>query len=109
MPLYQLLGGAFRTEIEPYATGFYRIEGQEEKDRLALEAIRHFENGFRHMKVKLGFGVRDDLQVMDAIATALQGKDAVLMVDTNHSYGPNEAMMLGRGMQIMIYAGMKSL
>ena len=98
VPLYQLLGGAFRTEIEPYATGFYRIEGQGEKDRLALEAIRHFENGFRHMKVKLGFGVRDDLQVMDAIATALQGKDAVLMVDTNHSYGLNEAMMLGRGM-----------
>ncbi len=98
VPLYQLLGGAFRDEIEPYATGFYRISGQGEHDRLAEEAIRHFENGFKHMKVKLGFGVDDDLRVMHAVAAALQGKDAVLMVDTNHAYGLNEAANLGRGM-----------
>ena len=29
-PVYQLLGGAFRTKIKPYATGFYRIKGKGE-------------------------------------------------------------------------------
>ena len=27
-PVYQLLGGAVRDKITPYATGFYRIQGQ---------------------------------------------------------------------------------
>ena len=98
VPLYQLLGGAFRTEIEPYATGFYRISGQGEQDRLAEEALRHLENGFKHMKIKLGFGVDDDLSVMQTIAAALQGTDAVLMTDSNHAYGLNEATRLGLGM-----------
>ena len=28
VPVYKLLGGAFRTKVQPYATGFYRIKGQ---------------------------------------------------------------------------------
>ena len=35
VPVYALLGGAFRTQVAPYATGFYRIEGQGEAARLA--------------------------------------------------------------------------
>ena len=57
VPVYKLLGGAFRTRVQPYATGFYRIQGQGEAKRLAEEAIRHFEAGFALMKVKLGYGV----------------------------------------------------
>ena len=63
-PVYQLLGGSFRTKIKPYATGFYRIKGKGEASRLAEEALSHFENGFDHMKVKLGFGIDDDLKCM---------------------------------------------
>ena len=62
-PIYQLLGGAFRKKIKPYATGFYRLKGQNEASRLAEEALMHFENGFDHMKIKLGFGISDDLNV----------------------------------------------
>ena len=54
LPIHKLLGGAFRTRIQPYATGFYRIEGQGEAARLADEALRHFDAGFTLMKVKLG-------------------------------------------------------
>ena len=97
-PVYQLLGGAMRNDIQPYATGFYRISGQNEADRLAEEAIMHFENGFRAMKIKLGFGVKDDLAVMQAIAKAMQGKEVELMIDTNHSYGRTEAFELGHGL-----------
>ncbi len=27
IPVYKLLGGAFRARVQPYATGFYRIKG----------------------------------------------------------------------------------
>ena len=98
-PVYQLLGGAFRTTVQPYATGFYRIEGKNESARLAEEAIRHRENGFTAMKVKLGFGVRDDIHVMQSIAAAIDTDDIELMVDTNHAYGFREALQLGRELE----------
>ena len=40
VPIHRLLGGAFRTRVQPYATGFYRISGQGEAQRLADEALR---------------------------------------------------------------------
>lgn len=95
VPVYQLLGGAFRTEVEPYATGFYRIGGRGEARRLADEARQHFEAGFRLMKVKLGYGVDDDIEVMRAVWRAVGGKGVTLMVDTNHAYGRAEALRLG--------------
>ncbi|MDB4238821.1 mandelate racemase/muconate lactonizing enzyme family protein [Alphaproteobacteria bacterium] len=94
-PIYQLLGGAFRTKIKPYATGFYRIKGIGEAKRLSEEAISHYENGFDHMKVKLGFGLNDDLKCMKTIIEAIEGKAITLMVDTNHAYGRTEALELG--------------
>jgi len=68
VPVYQLLGGAFRNRVQPYATGFYRISGQG----------------------------ADDVEVIQAIAAALQGRGVTLMVDTNHGYGRAEALRLGR-------------
>ena len=94
-PIYQLLGGAFRKKIKPYATGFYRIKGQNEASRLSEEAITHYENGFDHMKIKLGFGINDDLKTMEKISKALENKKTSLMIDTNHAYGRTEALQLG--------------
>jgi len=99
VPVYKLLGGAFRTRVQPYATGFYRIKGQGEGERLADEAIRHFEAGFTLMKVKLGYGIDDDIVCMRAIGRALQGKPVRLMVDVNHAYGRAEALRLGRALE----------
>jgi D-galactarolactone cycloisomerase len=99
VPIYRLLGGAFRTRVQPYATGFYRIKGQGEAKRLAEEALRHFEAGFSLMKVKLGYGVDDDLACMQEIGRAIQGKPITLMVDTNHAYGRTEALRLGRALE----------
>jgi D-galactarolactone cycloisomerase len=98
-PVYQLLGGAFRREVQPYATGFYRVSGTDEASRLADEAIRHRDNGFTAMKVKLGFGVKDDLQVMEKIAAAIDTNSIELMVDTNHAYGYREALKLGKALE----------
>ncbi|MEC8091272.1 MAG: mandelate racemase/muconate lactonizing enzyme family protein [Pseudomonadota bacterium] len=100
-PVWQLLGGAFRREVEPYATGFYRIGGKGEAGRLVEEAHQHRERGFRFMKVKIGFGVEDDIEVMNAIHAALEGSGVTLMVDANHAYGRVEAVYLGEAMAHM--------
>jgi D-galactarolactone cycloisomerase len=97
-PIHKLLGGAFRSRVQPYATGFYRISGQGEAARLAEEALRHFDAGFALMKVKLGYGVDDDIACMQAIGKAIQGKPIRLMIDTNHAYGRAEALRLGRAL-----------
>lgn len=98
-PVYKLLGGAFRSRVQPYATGFYRIKGQGEAKRLAEEALRHFEAGFTLMKVKLGYGVEDDIACMREIGRAIEGKPIRLMVDINHAYGRGEALRLGRALE----------
>ncbi|MEZ5659611.1 MAG: mandelate racemase/muconate lactonizing enzyme family protein [Burkholderiaceae bacterium] len=97
-PIHRLLGGAFRRRVRPYATGFYRLRGPGEAKRLAEEALAHHERGFRTMKIKLGFGVDDDLAVMRAVAEALQGRGCTLMIDTNHAYGRAQALRLGRAL-----------
>ena len=99
VPVYRLLGGAFRTKVQPYATGFYRIKGQGEAKRLGEEALRHFEAGFTNMKVKLGYGVDDDIACMEEIGRAIQGRPITLMVDTNHAYGRADALRLGRALE----------
>ena len=98
-PIHQLLGGAFREKIKPYATGFYRLKGKGEANRLSEEALSHFENGFDHMKVKLGFGIDDDLKCMETIRNALRNKNVTLMIDTNHAYGRSEALILGKNLE----------
>lgn len=98
-PIHQLLGGAFRNKIKPYATGFYRLKGKGEANRLAEEAISHYENGFDHMKIKLGFGIEDDLKCMESIYSVLKNKNVTLMIDTNHAYGRSEALLLGKQLE----------
>lgn len=99
VPVHKLLGGAFRNKVQVYATGFYRISGQGEAKRLGEEAIRHYDAGFRLMKVKLGYGLNDDIAVMREIRRALGDREVTLMVDTNHAYGVAEAIRLGRALE----------
>ncbi len=84
-PVHKLLGGAFRTEVEPYATGLYRVEGGRYPDDLVQEARRYVDRGFRSMKLKIGFGVDEDLRAVAEVRKAL-GRDVRLMVDANHAY-----------------------
>ena len=97
-PIHPLLGGAFRYSIKPYAAGFYRVEGLGEAARLAKEARHHHQAGFTSMKIKLGFGLADDLAVMRAIGDAFEHTDVELMVDVNHAYGRQEARALGEAL-----------
>jgi D-galactarolactone cycloisomerase len=93
LPVHQLLGGAFRTSLRPYATGFYRVEGGSYPDQLVEEAIGHREAGFTAMKVKIGFGVEHDIRVVAAIREGI-GPDVRLLLDANHAYDVGNARRL---------------
>jgi D-galactarolactone cycloisomerase len=97
-PVWALLGGSFRDRIQCYATGFFRAKGRGESSAMAEEAQRHLANGFDIMKVKLGFGFRDDLEVMSRVRDAV-GTRAQLMIDVNHAYGSADAIRLGRALE----------
>ncbi len=91
VPIAKLLGGFFRNKVAAYATGFYRISGQGEASRLGEEAIAHYEAGFRAMKVKLGYGLDDDLAVMREIKRALGAREVTLMQVNPHVWGSGVA------------------
>lgn len=97
-PVWKLLGGAHRNRAQIYATGFYRVSGQGEAPRLAEEARQRAAEGFQFLKIKLGFGVADDLAVMRAVARAIEGQGLRMMIDTNHAYGVADAVRLGRAL-----------
>jgi D-galactarolactone cycloisomerase len=98
-PVARLLGGMFRTRVEAYATGFYRIQGRGEAARLAREFETHCGNGFRALKIKLGFGIEDDLAVMGSLKEMSANQE--VMIDVNHAYGVADAIRLGRSLEDM--------
>jgi D-galactarolactone cycloisomerase len=85
-PVHKLLGGAFRTEVIPYATGFYRRQGEVYPETGIEEAKWHLSEGFGAMKLKVGFGVEADLEYVHAIREAV-GPEVRLMMDANCAYG----------------------
>jgi D-galactarolactone cycloisomerase len=89
-PVHKLLGGAYRTRVQPYATGFYRIEGRRYPADAVAEAKRHIGNGFSAMKLKTGFGVEDDIRYILGVREGI-GDGPKLMVDANHAYNVGAA------------------
>ncbi|PJE30911.1 D-galactarolactone cycloisomerase [Pseudooceanicola antarcticus] len=93
-PVSVLLGGRWRERIEAYATGSFKRDGVDRVADNAEEMAGHAAAGFRRMKVKIGFGVEEDLRVIAAVREAI-GPDRRLMIDANHGYTVNEAVELG--------------
>ena len=92
-PVHKLLGGAYRTSLQPYATGFYRRRGGRYPDEACAEARRHVDKGFSAMKLKIGFGVDADIEYVRAVREAI-GPGPKLMVDANHAYNVGTARRL---------------
>jgi D-galactarolactone cycloisomerase len=95
VPVHQLLGGAARMEVAAYATGLYRRKSGEPIRYLAEEAAAYVAQGFRAVKLKVGFGVEEDVRVTRAVREAI-GPNIALMVDANHAYDAVAAIRLGK-------------
>lgn len=94
-PVHRLLGGAFRREVPAYATGGFRRLWGDRPAYLAEETAGYVREGFQAVKIKIGYGVAEDLAAIRAVREAI-GPDAGLMVDANHGYDAPEAIALGR-------------
>src|SRR6478735_4724092 len=95
VPVYQLLGGPLRNEVQAYATGLYRRKSGDPLRYLAEEAASYVAEGFKAVKLKVGFGVEEDAKVTRAVREAI-GADIALMVDANHAFDATAAIRLGR-------------
>ena len=98
-PIHKLIGGAYRTEVQSYATGLYFID----MDRLIEEAVEEAQGyvaeGFTAIKMKIGLGSpKLDLERVRAVREAVGG-EVRLMVDANHCFTVPAAIRLGRELE----------
>ena len=99
----RLIGGPLRDRVEAYATGFYRKRPNGAKncdplEYLVAEAHERVAAGFSAIKLKLGFGIDDDVRLCAAARKAI-GSGIRIMVDANHAYDALGAIQLGRLIQ----------
>ncbi|HEY1797764.1 MAG TPA: mandelate racemase/muconate lactonizing enzyme family protein [Stellaceae bacterium] len=90
-----LLGGPLRSKVEAYATGFYRKRGGDPIAYLVDEAMERVAQGFTGIKLKLGFGMAEDIRLCHAVRRAV-GDRLAIMIDANHAYDATGAIALGR-------------
>lgn len=98
-PVHRLMGGPLRTDVRAYATGLYRRLGRTDHAAyLAEEAAGYVAEGFSAVKLKIGFGIEEDLRNARAVREAI-GPEVELMVDANHGYDVVSAIRLGRALE----------
>jgi D-galactarolactone cycloisomerase len=99
LPISKLLGGNFYKHVEAYATGLYITErSMKDPVVLAEEALRYVEQGFRGIKMKVGFGLEVDVRNVECVRRTI-GSGIKLMVDANHAYPPDMSIRLARSIE----------
>jgi len=94
-PVHRLMGGPLRDRVRAYATGFYRKGGGDPLSYLLDEARQRADEGFTAIKLKLGFGIDDDIRLCREVRRAIGDKMGI-MVDANHAFDATAAIRLGR-------------
>jgi len=93
-PVYQLLGGCVHEKIPAYASGFFGKSGRPlTSEECADEAKSYADQGFKGVKMKVGFGRKQDLLNLEAVRKTL-GPDLGIMVDANQSYSYHNALKI---------------
>jgi D-galactarolactone cycloisomerase len=99
LPVYKLLGGAYRKMARAYATGLYEPQDVPSVTAaLVEEALGYVRDGFAGIKLKIGYGLDTDTRYVEAIRQAI-GKGVYLMVDANHAYNASEAIRLAQELE----------
>jgi D-galactarolactone cycloisomerase len=80
-PLYQILGGKCRDKVPVYATALYP-----EHSAIVAKRARGFaDQGFHGVKIKVGFDLDQDIEIVRAVRREL-GRDFIVMTDANQGY-----------------------
>jgi L-alanine-DL-glutamate epimerase-like enolase superfamily enzyme len=87
LPLYQLLGGKCRDKVPVYATALY----PEEFSTATRRARRFADEGFHGVKIKVGFDLDKDIEMVRAVREEV-GRDFIVMTDANQGYTLNVAL-----------------
>ncbi len=95
LPVSVLMGGQHRKKVVPYATGLYFSKSTQLAENLAEEAKNYVKQGFKAIKMKVGFSIAADAEHVRVVREAI-GKDIKLMIDSNHAYSLREAAELAR-------------
>ena len=107
-PIHKLIGGAFRTEVDCYATGLYFTDMDRLVDEAVEEAGGYVREGFRAIKMKIGLGsIQRDFERVKAVRDAI-GPSVKLMVDANHCFSVPTAIRLGRNLKNSTSNGSRS-
>lgn len=107
MPIYKLLGGAYRDGVEPYASGPCRIEGEVYPDAAVEQAKQYVKQGYKAMKFKIGFGVNEDVKLIHAVREAIVRISGSWWMRTAHTMyrKPNVYFLI---LLTLIYTGLKN-
>lgn len=88
-PVYRLLGADKATPIPLYATGL-------EPSRLVEDALTRLREGYRAVKVRIGFDEHRDLEVVRSVCEAAHSVAGKVYVDVNQAWSQDQAMRLSR-------------
>lgn len=87
VPVYKLLGGLQRDQVEVYATALY----PDETPKVVERAVAFAGQGFKGIKIKLGFDLEKDIERVGAVRAAV-GEKFPLMTDANMGYDLDQAV-----------------
>lgn len=93
VPLYRLLGGKVREEVAVIA-----LLKNASPVEMAEEAQQKVQEGFRHLKVKIGFDPGTDVAMVAAVREAV-GPDIALRVDGEESYDLKTSMRIAQSLE----------
>ncbi|HEV8317439.1 MAG TPA: mandelate racemase/muconate lactonizing enzyme family protein [Vicinamibacterales bacterium] len=101
VPIYQLLGGAFRNPVRVYASGLPALAISAPPDafeQLTAEARQIRAQGHTALKMALGRGLAGDIKSVRTIREAL-GDDFIIYADAAGAYDRAQALRLGRELE----------
>ena len=103
VPIYQLLGGAFRNPVRVYASGLPALAitaPDEAFEQLAADAEQIRAEGYTGVKVALGRGLAGDIRSVKTIRDRL-GSEFLIYADAAGSYDRAQARRLGHELEAL--------
>ena len=103
VPVHKLLGGTYRSQVRVYASGLPGLKNP--RDFLARQHLQEatrflVAQGFRAIKLGIGFGVEVDVETVRVVREAV-GDGVFILCDAGGNYDVAQAERLGRALERM--------